>query len=186
MRFCLVIAFMLLSVMQASAEEAYTPPFGLKSLRASAERGDADAQGSLGVMYHEGLGVKLDLGEAVKWFRRSAEQGLATSQYNLGYLYEKGEGVEKNLTTASDWYRKAADQGDAAAQASLGALYSEGRGVKQNDAEAYFWLSLGAKEGTVNDSDLQTLATRLTDVEKTSIQLRIRDWKPVLELKPAE
>ncbi len=45
------------------------------SLRAAAERGDADAQYELGLMYLEGLGVKQDNAEAYAWIRTAAAQG---------------------------------------------------------------------------------------------------------------
>jgi TPR repeat protein len=41
----------------------------LRLWRPLAEQGDADAQTSLGVMYHDGLGVTHDHAEAVKWSR---------------------------------------------------------------------------------------------------------------------
>ena len=184
MRLCLLIAFMLLSVAPASAQKSYNPPPGLQSLQSSAEQGDADAQGSLAVLYHEGLGLEKDAAEAAKWFRKSAEQGHALSQYNLGYLYEQGDGVEKNPATAAGWYRKAATQGDTAAQAALGTLYREGRGVKQDDAEACFWLSLAARQGNADAHEIQALAHRLTDDEKVALKERLNYWKPVVDWKP--
>ncbi len=45
------------------------------SLRAAAERGDADAQYELGLMYLEGLGVTQDNAEAYAWIRTAAAQG---------------------------------------------------------------------------------------------------------------
>ena len=46
--------------------------------------GDANAQYGLGVMYHNGYGVKQDDFEAVNWYRKAAEQGHASAQYSLG------------------------------------------------------------------------------------------------------
>ncbi len=48
-----------------------------KWLRKAAERGHADAQFNLGVMYNNGEGVPEDDIEAVKWYRKAAEQGNA-------------------------------------------------------------------------------------------------------------
>ena len=50
----------------------YAVALGL--LRPLAERGDAEAQYNLGVMYRNGQGVPHDDAEAVKWYRLAAEQ----------------------------------------------------------------------------------------------------------------
>jgi len=52
----------------------------LKEWRPLAKQGDADAQYSLGVMYHKGQGVPQDYQEAVRWFRLAAEQGDTVAQ----------------------------------------------------------------------------------------------------------
>ncbi len=46
----------------------------VKLNRKDAERGNANAQYNLGVMYSQGLGVTQDHAEAVKWYRKAAEQ----------------------------------------------------------------------------------------------------------------
>ena len=78
-----------------------------------AEKGDAEAQNNLGVMYDKGEGVPQDYKEAVKWYRLAAEQGDASSQYNLGVMYDNGQGVPQDYKEAVKWYRFAAEQGDA-------------------------------------------------------------------------
>ena len=79
---------------------------------AAAEKGDAEAQFSLGKCYFRGEGVKEDKAEAVKWFRKSAEQDNAKAQNNLGLCYYEGEGVKKDKTEARIWLEKATAQGD--------------------------------------------------------------------------
>ena len=83
----------------------------VKSNHKDAERGNANAQYNLGVMYSQGLGVTQDHAEAVKWYRKAAEQGLADAQYNLGVMYSQGLGVTQDHAEAVKWYRKAAAQG---------------------------------------------------------------------------
>ena len=84
-----------------------------------AEGGDASAQYNLGLLYHHGLGVKRQLGEAAKWYARAAENGDADAQKAIGDLYLKGFWGKKNSAKAATWYRKAAEQGHAEAQKSL-------------------------------------------------------------------
>ena len=76
-----------------------------------AEQGDAKAQFNLGVMYDDGLGVKQDDFEAVKWYRKAAEQGNAHAQALLGFAYLLGKGVQFNKSLAKEWFGKACDNG---------------------------------------------------------------------------
>ncbi|HHE9990226.1 TPA: tetratricopeptide repeat protein, partial [Haemophilus influenzae] len=98
-----------------------------------AEQGDAISQFLLGGMYEEGLGVKQDYFEAVKWYRKAADKGDAAAQFNLGVMYSQGQGVKQDDFEAVKWFRKAAEQGEANAQFNLGNMYANGRGVKQDD-----------------------------------------------------
>ncbi len=48
-----------------------------------ANKGDANAQNNLGVMYQNGQGILQEYKEAVKWYTKASEQGVASAQYNL-------------------------------------------------------------------------------------------------------
>jgi TPR repeat protein len=109
-----------------------------------AEKGDADAQFQLGIMYESGQGVLRSDAEAIKWYRKAAEQDDAVAQFNLGVMYAKG--VSPNHAEAALWYRLAADHGLAGAQFNLGMMYAEGQGVCQNDVQAHMWLDLAAAQ----------------------------------------
>ena len=91
----------------------------LKGFRTLAERGDADAQSHLGVMYAAGRGVSQNDAEAVRWYREAADQGNPIAQSNLGAMYASGEGVARNDAEAVRWFRKAAEQGNAEARKVL-------------------------------------------------------------------
>src|SRR5215208_2204734 len=105
-------------------ESAETP--NLAEIQPRAEKGDAEAQRNLGIVYAKGLGVKQDYGEAAKWYRQAAEQGNPAAQTAIGELYEAGRGVPRDNEEAAKWYRRAADQGYASAQYALAALYVMG------------------------------------------------------------
>ena len=100
-----------------------------------AERGDADAQHSMGQLYLGGEGVGKDTEEAASWFEKAAEQGHVDSMFNLGLMYS-GVGGRRNDSKSRDWYQKAADGGDEEALSALGDLYLEGRGVRRDYAKA--------------------------------------------------
>ena len=69
----LVAALIALGLNQA-AWAANVPDF--RETLQAAERGDAQAQFNLGVMYDKGRGVSQDDAEAFKWYRQAAERGL--------------------------------------------------------------------------------------------------------------
>ena len=83
-----------------------------KLYRERADKGDAEAQHKLGVMYDAGQGVPQDYAEAAKWYRKAADQGNATAQYNLGYNYEFGHGVPQDDVQAYKWLSLAVAHGD--------------------------------------------------------------------------
>jgi uncharacterized protein len=115
-----------------AAYEAGNLPLAFKEFRAAAEKGEADSQYNLALMYEKGIGVPADEKEAVVWYRRSAEQGNSNAQFNLGVMYENGRGCAVDFAQAHLWYRKAAVLGDALAIGNLGMLYMRGQGVKED------------------------------------------------------
>ena len=119
----------------------------LRELRPLAEKGNAEAQTYLGLMYRYGEGVPQNYVEAVKWYRKAAAQGHARAQNTLGNRYRLGQGVPQDYNEAAKWYRKAAEQGYAGAQYSLGISYDKGEGVPQNHAEALRWYRKAADQG---------------------------------------
>ncbi|MEI6535386.1 MAG: tetratricopeptide repeat protein [Verrucomicrobiaceae bacterium] len=113
-----------------AAYEAGNLSLAFKEFRTAAEKGEADCQFNLALMYEKGMGVAKDEKEAVVWYRKSAEQGNSNAQFNLGVLYENGRGCDVDFAQANQWYRKASVQGDALAIGNLGMLYLRGDGVK--------------------------------------------------------
>ena len=109
-------------------------------LRKAAEKGHAEAQNILGVIYGMGQGVAPNYDEAVKWYRKSAEQGFPKGQYNLGVMYAKGKGVLKDYAEAFKWFDLAAKQGDREAQHNLGTLYLHGLGTPKDYNSARYWF----------------------------------------------
>jgi TPR repeat protein len=136
-----------LSLPLVAADKDKPLPEDFKSLKALAEKGDAEAQSKLGVMYGTGQGVEQDFKEAFKWFQKASDQGVAGAQYSLGVWHEKGQGVEQDFREALKWYQKAADQGLAEAQYSLGAMYYKGYGADQDFKEAVKWFQKAAAQG---------------------------------------
>ena len=132
-----------------AAYEAGDLPLAFKEFRAAADKGEADCQFNLALMYEKGIAVTQDEKEAVVWYRKSAEQGFPNAQFNLGVLYENGRGCAVDFAQANQWYRKASVQGDALAIGNLGMLYLRGDGVK---ADKTAGLALLLKSATMDSS----------------------------------
>lgn len=171
----------------AYREKAYAKAAEL--WRPLAEKGDAEAQYSLGTLYAEGKGVEQNDATAFLWFQRAANQGVAAAQYNVGASYATGAGIGKSDVDAARWFRRAADQGMAFAQLNLGLLYAAGNGVPQDDVEAYKWLEL-AFAGLPPGGPRMDVARAMTDVsaKMTREQLieakrRQRAWQVKPEVK---
>ena len=86
----------------------------------SAEQGNVNAQGTLGLCYESGWwGVSQNQVEAMKWFRMAAEQGnYGRSVPRL--CYEQGQGVAQDYGEAVNWWRGIAEEGTAMTNATLG------------------------------------------------------------------
>ncbi len=117
------------------------------SCRKAAEKGDINAQNTLGDCYYNGEGIHQDYIQAAKWYQKAAEQGYAKAQCNLGFIYYNGHGVRKDYVKARQWYEKAAAQGYAKAQYNLGVMYVNGHGVPSNTAIAKKYFGKACDNG---------------------------------------
>jgi TPR repeat protein len=112
----------------------------------AAERGLANAQSSLGIMYRDGHGVKKDVREAIRLFTLAAEQGQTEAQHQLALIYEKN--IEfTDYEKAIRLYRLAAEKGHAEAQNNLAFIYVLGIHVKEDFKEAIRLYNLAVEQG---------------------------------------
>lgn len=78
-----------------------------KLYRKAADRGHAEAQDALGVLYYNGSDpIKKDYKEAMKWFYLAAIQGNYTGADSLGEMFYGGWGVEKDPIRAYVWLKQ--------------------------------------------------------------------------------
>ena len=68
-----------------------------------ADKGNAEAQYVLGMMYRAGRGVERDNKEAKKWYQLAAEQGHPIAQFYLGWMHARGKGIPQDLVKAYMW-----------------------------------------------------------------------------------
>src|SRR4051794_18431866 len=120
----------------------------LKSTRARADAGNADAQFCLGLQYAAGEGGAQDNLQAAGWYLKAADQSHAMAQFNLAMMYAQGQGVDRDEAKALVWLERAAKQGDAGAQFNLGMREHRASGTGtalapdalESRIEAYKWF----------------------------------------------
>ena len=76
-----------------------------KQLLQATEKGNADSQFNLGVLYENGLddnhyAVEGNRPEAVRWLLAAAEQGLPRAQIKLAEMYAGGPDIAASYVTA--------------------------------------------------------------------------------------
>ena len=116
----------------------------------AANRGHAQAQLDLAVMYANGLGVSRDVDKFLFWTEKAAKQGVADAALNIGYLYfsgGNGNRIKVDYAKALEYLKIAVEAGRFAACSYLGTMYQKGWGVKMDNMEALKWFKLGAENG---------------------------------------
>lgn len=112
-----------------------------------AEKGNADLQNKMGVMYSNGKGVKQDLNEAFNWYKKSADQNNVWGLYNLAEEYFSGKTVKKDFVKAFELFKKSAEQENPPAQNRLANMYYSGEGIQQDYNQAAYWYEKSANSG---------------------------------------
>lgn len=112
-----------------------------------AEKGDANAQFNIGLMYRNGNGLKQDDRQALIWFSKAAQQGMLDAQYNTGLMFYEGRGVAVSKHEALEWWKLASNKGHAPSQYNLAVLYAYGIATGKNIEKALELWRLSAQQG---------------------------------------
>lgn len=120
-----------------------------------ANKGDAQSQFFLGVLYDQGSDtVAKDDKAASRWFDAAARQGHVNAQFNLGNAYKRGRGVPQSEEQAVVWWQQAADLGSPNAQFNLAIQYYQGLGIEKNWDKAVEYFNKAARNGHVKAREL--------------------------------
>jgi TPR repeat protein len=129
----------------------------LIDLKARAQRGDADAQIELGLIYVNGECVAESGANAVIWLQKAADQGDVRAMKLLARLYGhdislqvRPKGLPKDSSKEKQWWQKAADKGDVDAMFHLGVWYDGGYSTPIDVAEAIQWWRRAADLGNID------------------------------------
>lgn len=112
-----------------------------------AKKGDAAANHLLGYLYERGLGVRADIGAAMRHYGDAAIAGDADAQIALGILAFEGGGVYPDYERAAGWFRLASAQGDPRGDVKLGLMFAEGAGVARDLVAATHHFAKAAQKG---------------------------------------
>src|SRR5436190_21100537 len=94
--FALAFSCLLIFSMPADANDAAT----FNAMVALANKGDAEAQYHVGMMYNNGIGTQQDSRQAFAWFQKSAASDDPLGAYKLGCYYDgQGAGIVATDTT---------------------------------------------------------------------------------------
>lgn len=140
---------------------------------------DPRADFLLGVMWHDGKGVKQNYENALKHYQRSAERGYSPAQTYIGIMYYNGDGVLQNYEEATGWFLKAIEKGNAEAMGMMGIMYYNGDGVERNDILAHMCFNLATMHSadTVHIRELRDrVAKHMTGDQIAEAQRRAQGW----------
>lgn len=137
----LAFSCLLMVSMPARANDADT----LKAMVALADKGDAEAQYHVGMMYNNGIGTQRDTKQAFAWFQKATASNDPLGAYKLGCYYDgQGEGVvASDATEALKYKLVAAKAGYALAQHDVALHYDR----QQNPEEAVKWWKTASDQG---------------------------------------
>jgi len=129
--------------MQAFRNKDYQTAF--REWKAAAERGQAEAQFDLALLYAQGYGTRRDLTVAVQWYRKAAEQGNAQAEFALGQMYSRGWGAPRDTADAMRWLQMANDPASDGPPTEWARV--EGYGFEQDQKQAAYWYEKAAEQG---------------------------------------
>ena len=122
--------------------------------RVAANPKDAAAMTLIGEIYRDGLAVRQDVAEAVRWYRLASALGDKQAAFQLGVvLLDGAPDVPKDRASAKAQFEKAAGMGHPGALYNLGVLAIEGDGSTAADfAKAADYFKRAAIAGDDNGS----------------------------------
>lgn len=145
-----------------------------------AQKGDADAQNSLGVRYYTGKFVKQDYVKAIQWWAAAAKQKHVEATANMGLCYQFGRGITQDSVMATKLYKTSIKMGNTKLVKEreervakkfnmfdsnlLGELYAQGIGVDKDTKKALKYYQLSAKNGNM---DACLAAARIYEKEQS-------------------
>jgi uncharacterized protein len=112
--------------------------------------GDPKGFYAMGMVYHKGLEVDMNMKTALDYFKQGAQIDLGDPDvYNaMGVYYQYGfGGLSQDPKTAVQWYEKAMKKGSLKAAYNLGRMHPNGDGIKKDANKAFVLIQRAAAQG---------------------------------------
>lgn len=117
-----------------------------KLMIAAAQKGDTDAQVSLGQIYLNGMFGHQDTAAGRRWLQSAADAGSAKAAGTLAYFLITGkEGVPVDAARGVALAKKAMAAHEMLGHYAMGVAYVTGTGVAENPAEGWYEISLSQR-----------------------------------------
>ncbi|WP_109124177.1 tetratricopeptide repeat protein [Dyella sp. C11] len=155
------------------------PALAEKLMTTAAQKGDVDAQLSLGQFYITGLFGKHDVVAGQRWLQAAADQGSAKAEGTLAYFLITGkENVPPDAARGVALAKKAIAGHEMLGHYAMGVAYVTGAGVAENPAEGWYQISLAQRMD--NQQQLKSAgdylakaAAKLTPAQLTQLKARV-------------
>jgi TPR repeat protein len=155
----------------------------MKWYRLAAERGNADAQNSVGSV----LQAEKRYEEALPWYEKASAQGHALATNNLAYLHDLGLGVKQDRHKGFELYSRAADLGWAEAMWNIANMYGAGQLGEKDMVSACVWAMRARKFSAPHERQLQNhlgrvipqLERMLSPEQLASCNQQSGNWAPM-------
>lgn len=157
----------------------------LEDWHKAAEAGDGGAAFRLGTAYLDGVVVKRNPVEGLKWIKLGVKLGDSRAELELGSVYEcvSSEcikfGVKRSFHKAAQLYLAAARQGEAVAQYNIATMFEDGKGIQKNFVEAYKFYSLAIENdfATFANPARDKLAYKMSRAQIELARLRVKAFR---------
>jgi TPR repeat protein len=143
----------------------------------AAGQGVSNAAYNLGVLNHQGLGMKGNMDEAIRWYMKAGEMGHPEAQYNLGIAFIEGIGVPYDPARAARYFENAAGKGIKEAAYNLGLIHENGLLGTPEPDKALVWYKTAADAGSPEakaalEQLAKTLGLKIEDVNKIAESMK--------------
>ncbi|BET26678.1 Sel1 repeat-containing protein [Limnobacter thiooxidans] len=155
----------------------------MKWYRMAADRGNAEAQNSVGST----LQAEKRYEEALLWYEKASAQGHALATNNLAYLHDLGLGVKQDRRKGFELYSRAADLGWAEAMWNIANMYGAGQVGDKDMVSACVWAKRAQKFSSPQERQLQSHLSRvipqlermLSSEQLASCSEQSENWAPI-------
>ena len=178
----MISALLILLLIIPSVSVADTSTSVFRFQQKMADKGHAQAQYKLAMMYETGSAVKKDMINASVWYSLAATQNYKPAKHRLTYLRIKQNGFDKEHETWLKDLKRDAVYGDGEALFLLGQMYAQGIGVEK-DLKKSISILKKATGANILASEAELLKVQAEHQEQLAAKKK-QPVKKVIKSKP--